>query len=284
MSKVYKTLIFDDKVSLTLIDSTDIVNQAIKYHNLTPLTSAALGRTLTATLFMASNLKNEGDRLSVTVSGNGAGGHIIASADSDLNVRGYIDNPSVEFPLNEKGKLDVRKCVGTEGKITVVRTGIKEPYVGTSKIVSGELAEDFSYYYAVSEQEPTAMALGVLTSTKGVCLGAGGLIMQTLPFCDEETVKKAEELIMNFGDISKKMSELSAEGIIKEYFSEYKFYERNAQYKCICSKDYIDGVLITLGKTELENIIKEQGEVKVECHYCDKKYTYSEKDIEELFK
>lgn len=282
MGRILKALIFNGNISLSLIDSTDIVNKAIEYHNLSELTSAALGRTLTASIFMASNLKNEGDKLSITVSGNGVGGHIIVSADSNLNVRGYIDNPLASLPLKPNGKLDVSGCVG-KGRITVTRSmGLKEPYTGSSEIISGELAEDFSYYYAVSEQEPTAMALGVKVKG-GKCVGAGGVVIQALPGCPEEIIKKAEDLISNFADISSKVNEMGLEGIIDNYFKNNKFTEKCAQYNCICSSEYIDSILISLGKSELLDIIKEQGKIEVNCEYCDKKYVYQLKEIEKLF-
>ncbi len=282
MGRILKALIFDGNISLSLIDSTDIVNKAIEYHNLSELTSAALGRTLTASIFMASNLKNEGDKLSITVSGNGVGGHIIVSTDSNLNVRGYIDNPLASLPLKPNGKLDVSGCVG-KGRITVTRSmGLKEPYTGSSEIISGELAEDFSYYYAVSEQEPTAMALGVKVKG-GKCIGAGGVVIQALPGCSEEIIEKAEVLISNFSDISSKVNEMGLEGIIDNYFKGNKFTEKCAQYNCICSSEYIDSILISLGKSELLDIIKEQGKIEVNCEYCDKKYVYGLKEIEKLF-
>ena len=282
MGRILKSLIFDGFISLSLIDSTDIVNKAIEYHNLTELTAAALGRTLTASVFMASNLKNKTDKLSVTVSGDGVGGHIIVSADSNLNVRGYIDNPSVNLPLKANGKLDVAGCVG-RGRITITRSmGLKEPYTGSSEIISGELAEDFSYYYAVSEQEPTAMALGVKVKG-GMCIGAGGVVIQALPGCPEEYIIEAEKIISNFTDISTKINELKLEGIIENYFKGVKFTEKCAQYHCICSSDYIDSILISLGKDELNDIIKTQGKIEVNCQYCDKKYVYNSEDVDKLF-
>ena len=282
MGRILKTLIFDGNISLSLIDSTDIVNEAIKYHKLTELTAAALGRTLTASIFMASNLKNKGDKLSITVSGDGVGGHIIVSADSELNVRGYIDNPNVNLPLKSNGKLDVKGCVG-KGRITITRsTGLKEPYTGSSEIISGELAEDFSYYYAVSEQEPTAMALGVKVKG-GKCIGAGGVVIQTLPGCPDDVIFKAEELISGFNDISSKIEELGLEGIIEKYFSGNKFIKRCAQYNCICSKEYIDSILISLGKKEVDDILKELNKIEVNCQYCDKKYVYYSDDVKHLF-
>ncbi|MBO7214657.1 MAG: Hsp33 family molecular chaperone HslO [Clostridia bacterium] len=282
MDKIYKTLLFDGKISLAILETTEIVNQAIKYHKLTPLTAAALGRTMTASLFMASNLKNEGDKLSVTISGDGKGGQIIVSVDSKLRVRGYIDNPTANLPLNELGKLDVRGCVG-KGRMTIVRNmGLKEPYSGSCEIVSGEIAEDFAYYYTISEQEPTAMALGVLVDGEGKCIGAGGIVMQALPGCDDETAIEAQKIIMKYGDISTHIKNRGANGIKNEDFKGLYFTERDAKYECICSQDYIDSMIISLGKEEIYDILNEQGEILVECQYCDKKYRYLEKDVKVL--
>jgi molecular chaperone Hsp33 len=283
MDRIYKTLLFDGKISLAIIESTDIVNKAIEYHGLTPVTAATLGRTMTASLFMASNLKNKGDKLSVTVCGDGLGGHVIVSVDSLLRVRGYIDNPKVDIPLNEHGKLDVKRVVG-KGRLTVVRNmGLKEPYSGSSEIVSGELAEDFAYYYTVSEQEPTAMALGVLVGDGGKCVGAGGMVMQALPGCDDQTALEAQKIIMKYGDISSHIKTRGAKGIKDEDFKGYYFTESFPKYECICSKEYIDALIVSLGKEEAEDILNEQGEISIECQYCDKKYKYNKADVDALF-
>ena len=283
MGKIYKTLILNDEVSLCVLDTTDIVNKAIYYHNPTPVCAAALGRTLTATVFMGSTLKNEDDRLSVTISGDGVGGHIVTACDSNLNVRGMIDNPSADLPLKENGKLDVGGLVG-KGYMTVVRTAdIGEPYVGRCHLVSGEIAEDFAAYYAYSEQQPTAMALGVLIGTDGKCLGAGGVVLQIMPGCSEESISKAEEIINQFSNLSKMLENIGGKGICDKYVGEYAFTEYNTEYKCNCSKDYIDGVLLTIGKDELLQTLKTEGKVEVCCHFCNKKYVYLSDDVEKLF-
>ena len=160
--------------------------------------------------------------------------------------------------------------------------GLKEPYSGSSEIISGELAEDFAYYYTVSEQEPTAMALGVLVGSDGVCKGAGGIIMQALPGCDDETARLAEEIILKYTDISATISKMGATEIASKHFNGVTFNERNPIYKCICSKDYIDSVVISLGREEIYDILKEQGEIKIECQYCDKKYIYNLDDVKKL--
>ena len=279
MGKIYKTLIFDGQISLSVSDTTDVVNEAIRLHKLTPVTAAALGRTLTVTAFMASQLKGEDERLSVTISGNGAGGKIIAAADSKLNVRGAIDNPSVDLPLKANGKLDVGGVVGNSGYITVVKNlGLKEPYVGRSELISGEIGEDFAAYYAYSEQQPTAIAVGVLIKNEK-CIGAGGVIIQPLPDCTEENLVKAENLVNNFADVSKQISEAGAEGIIEKYFKGYDFNAFDVRYKCNCSDEYVQKVLITLGEKELYDAIEKDGKIEVCCQFCDKKYVYYKKDV-----
>lgn len=282
MGKIYKTLIFDGQISLSVLDTTDVVNEAIRLHKLTPVCAAALGRTLTVTAFMASQLKGEDERLSVTINGNGAGGKIIAVADSKLNVRGAIDNPTVDLPLKANGKLDVGGVVGNSGYITVVKNlGLKEPYVGRSELVSGEIGEDFAAYYAYSEQQPTAIAVGVLIKNEK-CIGAGGVIIQPLPDCTEENLVKAENLVNKFSDVSKQISETGVEGIIEKYFKGYDFNAFDVRYKCNCSNEYVQKVLITLGEKELYDAIEKDGKIEVCCQFCDKKYVYYKKDVDEF--
>lgn len=282
MGKIYKTLIFDGQISLSVLDTTDVVNEAIRLHKLTPVCAAALGRTLTVTAFMASQLKGEDERLSVTINGNGAGGKIIAAADSKLNVRGAIDNPTVDLPLKANGKLDVGGFVGNSGYITVVKNlGLKEPYVGRSELVSGEIGEDFAAYYAYSEQQPTAIAVGVLIKNEK-CIGAGGVIIQPLPDCTEENLVKAENLVNEFSDVSKQISETGVEGIIEKYFKGYDFNAFDVRYKCNCSDEYVRKVLITLGEKELYDAIEKDGKIEVCCQFCDKKYVYYKKDVDEF--
>ena len=282
MGKFYKTLIFDGQISLSVLDTTDVVNEAIRLHKLTPVCAAALGRTLTVTAFMASQLKGEDERLSVTINGNGAGGKIIAAADSKLNVRGAIDNPTVDLPLKANGKLDVGGVVGNSGYITVVKNlGLKEPYVGRSELVSGEIGEDFAAYYAYSEQQPTAIAVGVLIKNEK-CIGAGGVIIQPLPDCTEENLVKAENLVNKFSDVSKQISETGVEGIIEKYFKGYDFNAFDVRYKCNCSDEYVRKVLITLGEKELYDAIEKDGKIEVCCQFCDKKYVYYKKDVDEF--
>ncbi len=284
MNKLLKTLVYDNQMSLSVLDTTDMVNRAIEIHNLSPVCAAALGRTLTVCTFMSSGLKNQRDKLSVTIAGNGAGGKITVCGNGDLHMRGYIDNPQVDLPLKPNGKLDVSACVGKQGRITVIRSmGLKDPYSGSSEIISGEIAEDFAAYYAYSEQQPTAIALGVKIGKDGKCVGAGGLILQALPFASDKALDSAEKLMENLKDISSQIEELGAEGVLEKYFGKTLFEEYFPEYKCLCSKQYLEGILISLGKAELLDILEKDGKIKVKCEFCNTEYFFDEKDVERLF-
>ena len=282
MNSLLKGLIYDGELSYAVMDITEMVNDAVKIHNLTPLTAAALGRTLAASTFMASTLKNEGDRLSVVVAGDGVGGKITVCGNRELCMRGYIDNPSATLPLNAKGKLDVGGCVGKKGRISVVKSmGLKEPYSGTSPIVSGEIAEDFAAYYAVSEQQPTAMALGVKMKD-GKCVGAGGVVIQALPGAKEENLIKAENIVNSLTNISTLIETLGAEGVAKKYFNgDYEKYF--PKYKCLCNRKAIENVILSIPKSEADDIIKQEGAIKVSCQFCNKEYVFTKDDVEKLF-
>lgn len=285
MNKLLKGLIYNDNLTLSVLDTTEMVNKAIKIHNLTPLTAAALGRTLTVSTFMASNLKNDGDKLSVVVAGDGVGGKITVCGNGNLCMRGVIDNPEATLPLRADGKLDVGGCVGRNGRITVTKSmGLKEPYSGSSKLVTGEIAEDFTAYYAYSEQMPTAIALGVKIGKTGKCVGAGGVIIQALPFATEEDLVKAENVMKNFSNISTLIEEKGAEGVLKEYFGDIDYREYNPKYKCLCNRNYVKGILTSLGEKEVNDIIEKEGSVKVSCQFCNKEYVFGKEDADKLFK
>ena len=284
MNKLLKGLIYGDKLSLAVLDTTDMVNDAIRVHNLSPLSAASLGRTLTVCTFMSSELKNDRDKLSVTVKGDGVGGKITVCGNGNLQMRGTIDNPSAYLPLRSDGKLDVGGCVGKNGRITVVKSmGLKEPYSGSSALVSGEIAEDFTAYYAISQQQPTAIALGVKIGTDGKCVGAGGVIIQALPFADDESLTKAELVMQEFKHISTLVETLGAEEIVKKYFGEINYQTYEPKYECLCTREYIEKVLVSLGKEELFDIIEKEGQIKVKCEFCEKEYAFEKADVENFF-
>ncbi len=282
---ILRGLICGGEVSIAVADTTQMINKAIEIHDLSALSAAALGRTLTAATYMCSSLKTEGAALSVTIKGDGIGGGIYVSGDKALHMRGYIENPHAELAANSKGKLDVGGCVGRNGYISVVRDdGENRPFVGTTSLVSGEIGEDFAAYFAYSEQLPTALAVGVRIGTEGQCLGAGGLFLQLMPGASEESIAFVERSIGKFSAISAMMQERTAQEVLRENFGEVQFYTQFPEYKCNCSRNYIEGVLTALGEKELRAAIAEQGKIEVHCHYCNTDYTFSKEDAEEIIR
>lgn len=276
-------LVYDGEVSVCVADTTKLVNEAIRIHDLSALSAAALGRTLTAAAYMCSSLKEERGALSVTVKGGGVGGNIYVSGDAALHMRGYIENPHASLPLNAAGKLDVGGCVGKSGILSVVRDdGDNVPFVGTTELVSGEIGEDFAAYFAYSEQIPTAVAVGVKIGKGGQCLGAGGVFLQPLPGASEASIRKAEEMIGKFSAVSTLAERMTAEQILTEYFGTVKFYTRKPEYKCSCSRNYIEGILAAMGERELRSVLEEQGKISVHCHYCNTDYTFTAEETEAL--
>ena len=283
MDQLLRGVCFNGKIAFSFLKTTDTVNEAIRVHGLSPLTAAALGRALTATAFMASSLKNEDDALSVTIKGDGVCGGIVTTANSRLEVRGTIDNPTAMLPPNVSGKLDVRGAVGTHGKITVVRSmGLKEPYVGTCDLVSGELAEDFAAYYAYSEQQPTAMALGVGISPDGTCYGAGGVVFQPMPDATDDDLKKVEAVLPKLSKVSSLYEKAEAEEVLHEIIGQEEFTAQPIRYFCPCGREYFAARLTTLGKAELEEMMETDGKIEVVCEFCGKKYVYTKDDLADL--
>ena len=281
--KILRGLMCDGEVSFAVADTTRLVNEAIRIHGLSALSAAALGRTLTAAAYLCSSLKEESGALSVSVKGDGVGGSIYVSGDKSLHMRGYIENPQAELAPNVLGKLDVGGCVGKNGTLTVVRDdGQNVPFVGTTPLVSGEIGEDFAAYFAYSEQLPTALAVGVKIGTDGTCLGAGGVFLQPMPGASEECIRFVEENIAKFGAVSSILQEKTPEQLLSEYFGEVQFYTLFPEYKCNCSRNYIEGVLAALGEKELRDTIAEQGRIEVHCHYCNSDYTFTPQDVEEI--
>ena len=283
VSKLYRALVYDGRVSLAVIDSTAIVNEAIRRHHLTPVAAAALGRTMTATVYLAGWLKDVGSSLSVSVDGGGAGGKIGVAADGALSVRGYIERPDVEIPPRADGKLDVGRCVGKDGTFTVIRDdGEGIPFVGTSELVSGEIAEDVSAYFLTSEQRPTAVALGVRIGTDGTCVGAGGLFLQPMPYAGEAAIDFAEKRIAQYPDLSRVIETRGAQGILSD-FGATDVVVREARFACHCSRERAASAVLAMGRADALALLAEQGEIAVHCHYCNTDYTFDEGDVNAIF-
>jgi len=270
-----------------VIDSTDIAARAEQIHKTSSVVTAALGRLLTAASLMGARLKGDNESLNLQLKGNGPVGSILAIGESSGNVRGYAQNPLVELPLNENGKIDVAGAVGKDGFLYVVRDfGFGEPYIGSTPIVSGEIAEDITHYYATSEQTPTACALGVLVNTDLTVLNAGGFIVQVLPDAAEDVIDIMEANINVMPPITQLLSEGKfPEDIAGMLFTgiEYDILDRRTtEYQCNCSPERAVRILSTLDANDLEELAQEQPMTEVDCHFCSKKYRYSSDEIRSL--
>ena len=277
----------DGLVRVFVAVTTDLVNDAQKIHHTYPVATAALGRTLTAAAIIGAGLKNETDTTTIQFKGDGPLGSIVAVTDSSSHVRGYVVNPYVDLPLNEKGKLDVGKGVGA-GYLNIIRDlGMKEPYIGQVPIVTGEIAEDITYYFAKSEQIPTALALGVLVDTDNSAKAAGGFMIQLMPGATEEIAEQIEEKMKTVEPVTKMIEKgMSAEDIFFAVTDGFDMLMENKGiepgYECKCSKERMEKALISIGKKELEDIIAEQGEAELTCQFCDNKYKFSKTELEKL--
>lgn len=288
MGKLIRCISDDGCVVMMAADTTDIVEEAQKIHLTSAVTSAALGRLLTASSLMGSMLKGENDSVTLRINGGGPAGSVIAVSDSRGNCRGYVMNPVVELPLNRKGKLDVSGAVGTDGSLTVIKDlNLKEPYVGTVPITTGEIAEDITAYYAVSEQIPTVCALGVLVDTDLSVKRAGGFIIQLLPYTPDEVIDKVENCIKDIPSVTQMLEKnMSPEEICRFVLKEFRLDVLDVSepvYECKCSRERVEAALVSTGKKSLEDMLNDE-KTEVSCQFCDKKYTFSPYDIKQLIK
>lgn len=274
----------DESVRFFSCITTGMVEEARKIHNCSPVSIAALGRMLTAGSMMGIMLKSDKDTMTVQINGKGPAGSIVVVSDNTGNTRGYISNPNVELMQREDGKLDVGRAVGVDGVLTVIKDlGMKEPYVGQIPIISGEIGDDISSYFATSEQTPTAVGLGVLVEVDGHAAAAGGFIIQLMPEANEEVITKLEERLGSIKSVTEMISSgLDAEGMIKDILGdiEYRVYEeKQVEYKCNCNKERLERALISIGKKELEELIEEQGKAELVCHFCNSKYHFDNEEL-----
>lgn len=270
----------------------ETVEQARKNHNTSPVATAALGRLLTAGSMMGCMMKGDKDMLTLQIKGQGALGGITVTADSKGNVKGYVDEPMVILPANEIGKLDVRGAIGP-GKLTVIRDiGMKEPYQGQVDLISGEIAEDITYYYALSEQIPSSVALGVLMNGNdtgelvNTVRQAGGFIIQLMPDTDEAVIDALEDKLASISSVTTMLDKgMTPEDILDEVLGEFGVkiacrYE--TKFFCNCSRERVEKALISIGREELENIVNEGEPVTLNCHFCNTDYTYEIDDIKKI--
>ena len=285
--EIIDCLAYNGKVSIKCISSRKIVEKARKLHDLSPTASAALGRLLTITSIMGYELKTEEASITNQIKGNGPIGILTAVADSNGNVKGYVGDSKLDLPLRETdGKLDVGGAVGKQGMLYIIKDlGIGKPYVGMTPIVSGEIAEDFTNYFATSEQTPTVIALGVLVDKNGI-KSAGGYKLSLMPDAGEEEISKIEEQIKNIEPVSRMLDEnKTLEEIAKIVTGDenLKVLERTEpKFECNCSREKCEKGLIAIGKKELEELIEDQGEAELTCQFCDNKYHFNKKELEDL--
>ncbi|WP_129600000.1 Hsp33 family molecular chaperone HslO [Anaerophilus nitritogenes] len=267
--------------------TTNLVEEARVIHNTTPVATAALGRTLTGTVMMGLMLKGEKNKLSIQIKGDGPLKQILSVTDSKGNVKGYISNPNVELPLREDKKLDVGRAVG-KGKMIVIKDlGLKDPYVGQSDLVSGEIAEDFTAYFAYSEQQPSAVGLGVLVDRDYSVKEAGGFIIQVLPDASEDVIIKLENRISELPSVTQLMEESKdGEEMLSRILEGFDFEildKKEVFLNCDCSEEKLEKALISIGEKDLKQIIEEDEQAELTCHFCNRKYHFNKEHLQKLY-
>jgi molecular chaperone Hsp33 len=281
-----KALGYNGQIRAYAVSTTETVGEAQRRHDTWPTASAALGRAVTAGLMMGAMLKGD-EKLTIKIEGGGPIGAILVDSNAKGEVRGYVTNPHVHFDLNEHGKLDVRRAVGTDGMLSIVKDiGLRDYFTGQVPIVSGELGEDFTYYFATSEQVPSSVGVGVLVNPDNTILSAGGFIIQLMPGTEDGTIAKIENQLQKIPPVSKMIQM----GLTPEEILEQLLGKGNVQvlekipvaFECRCSRERISNALISLGKEEIEDMIETDGKAEAQCHFCNEKYHFSKEDLEQL--
>lgn len=276
----------DNQIRAFAATTREMVEKARSIHNTSPVASAALGRLLTAGAMMGSTMKGEKDILTLQISGDGPIGGITVTADSKGEVKGYVNHPEVMLPANERGKLDVGRAVG-KGMLNVIKDmGLKEPYVGQTNLVSGEIAEDLTYYYATSEQTPSCVALGVLMNKDNTVRCSGGFIIQLMPFAEDEIVDRLEKKIGEISSITSLLDKgMTPEMILEEVLGEFglQIHETSeTKYACNCSKERVAKAIISIGKKDIQEMIDDGQPIEVNCHFCENHFTFTVDELKEM--
>ena len=283
MGMIYRAVGADDLIKISVIEGRDIVEQARSIHALSPTASAALGRTLCAASIMGDMMKEDDASVTVRINGGGPLGSVVAVSDCGGNVRGYVDEPGCDLPLRADGKLDVGCAVGRDGTLTVSKDiGLKEPYVGSTELVSGEIAEDFTRYYAESEQVPAAMGLGVLVDTDCTIRAAGGFLVQLMPGAPEELIEKLEDNIFFMDTLTTILDEDGPEEVLQQVMKGFdaRIVETHpVAYRCPCSRERLSAALATIGTEALTELADEERDVDVDCQFCGKRYVFTAAEL-----
>ena len=285
--EIVRAITGDGYVKAVAITGRDLVERARNIHTLLPMATAALGRALLGASMMGDMLKEQAGSLTLQIKGGGPLGTILAVSDCQGNVRGYVQNPHVDLMEKHPGKLDVGAAVGETGTLTVIKDiGLKEPYVGSIGLFSGEIADDLAMYFVESEQIPTACALGVLVGTDQSVTSAGGYLIQLLPGASEEIITKIESGVRKLGPVSAALEGgLDGEGLLRAVLSEFELEileKHPVKYRCYCSRERVSRALVSMGRAELSSLIEEQGQAELTCQFCDKVYHYSREELDEL--
>ncbi|WP_025716063.1 Hsp33 family molecular chaperone HslO [Paenibacillus sp. 1-18] len=274
----------DGRVRAFAVRTTQLVEELRRRHDTYPTATAALGRTLTAGAIMGSMLKGK-ERLTIQVKGNGPIGQIIVDANAAGEVRGYVAEPHVHLPSNSMGKLDVAGAVGTEGFIHIIKDlGLKEPYRGSIPIISGELGEDFTYYFAKSEQTPSAVGLGVLVDTDNSVIVAGGFIIQLLPGLNDDEITAIENAVGSLPPVTALLDQgLELDEMLRWMLPDVRVLdETDIHFQCECTRERVEKTLVSLGESELTQLIEEEGQAEVVCHFCNEAYQFNKDDLQNL--
>lgn len=286
MDKIIRATAGDGFIKMAVITARDMVQRAREIHSCSPTASAALGRTLCAASLMGEMMKEEKATLTIRINGGGPIGSVVAVSDSGGNVRGYVGDPSVDLPLRSDGKLNVGAAVGRDGMLTVSRDiGLKEPYIGSTELVSGEIAEDVTAYLLESEQVPSACALGVLVDTDLSIKAAGGFIVQLMPGADEALIGRLEENIFMMDQLTTILDEDGAAAIFDQVLKGFEFHivgETPVAYRCYCSRDRVEEALRCIDSAQLAEMIDEGKDITVSCQFCDQVYRFSPAQLQAL--
>ncbi|MBM4765293.1 Hsp33 family molecular chaperone HslO [Bacillus sp. B15-48] len=283
-----RALAFGGQVRAYAVKSTEAVGEAQRRHYTWPIASAALGRTISAGVMMGAMLKGE-ENLTIKIEGGGPLGVILVDSNAKGEVRGYVSNPHVHFDLNEHGKLDVRRAVGTDGMLSIVKDiGLRDYFTGQVPIVSGELGEDFTYYFVTSEQVPSSVGVGVLVNPDNSIKAAGGFIIQLMPGVDEETISSIEKRLQEVPPVSKLIDRgLTPEELLNEVLGKANVKILDSlpvTFTCKCSKERFSNAIVSLGEEEIEDMILKDGQAEAQCHFCNEEYIFTKEELEQIKK
>lgn len=286
MKNILSKYLLNHDVVVSASDTTQLVEYAHQIHNTYPTATAALGRTLTGAVMMASGLKGENQNLTLSLNGGGPAGTVLATADAQGHVKGCINNPYVELPAKPDGSLDVGTAIGKDGFLTVSKNmGAPEPYVGRTPLVSGEIAEDLAYYYLQSEQQPTIVYLCTWVDIDTKVIAAGGLVIAPLPGASEESLSEIEKRLPQISNYALMLMNLTPDEAVRKIFEGMELQhleDRTPEYHCDCSRERLEQALLTIGEKDLREIIEEDHGAEMTCRFCNKKYQFNEQDLRKL--